>query len=455
MIQRSMNYQETIVAIATPPGKGGIGVVRISGKNLKPLAQAILGFVPEPRYAHHSNFYDADGQVIDQGIAIYFVSPHSYTGDDVLELQGHGSPAIMNLLLSRCMAVGARLAQPGEFTLRAFLNGKLDLIQAESVADIINATSEQAAHCAVQSLQGLFSQKIYGLVASITELRVLIEATLDFPEEETENLHAIQISKRLVSICVKLQQIFDSSKQGCLLQEGIRIVLVGKPNVGKSSLMNQLAEDDISIVTEIPGTTRDAVQQTIHISGVPLHLVDTAGLRETDDIVEQSGIVRTFNAMKKADMLLLVVDSRSMNLDDISLPEGLPSALPRITIYNKIDLLNKEPTITEDSNGPVIWLSAKTGKGLPLLRQKLLSTAGWQSGNAGEGIFMARQRHLEALHQAKVTLQNAVILAEELSQLDLLAEELRMAQQALSTITGEYTADDLLGEIFSSFCIGK
>ncbi|GJL72221.1 MAG: tRNA modification GTPase MnmE [Nitrosomonas sp.] len=450
-----MNYQETIVAIATPPGKGGIGVVRISGKNLKPLAQVILGFVPEQRYAHHSNFYGNDGQVIDRGIAIYFVTPHSYTGEDVLELQGHGSPAIMNLLLSRCMTVGARLAQPGEFTLRAFLNGKLDLIQAESVADIINATSEQAAHCAVQSLQGIFSKKIYGLVAAITELRVLIEATLDFPEEETENLHALKISKRLVTICATLQQIFDSSRQGSLLQEGIRIVLVGEPNVGKSSLMNQLAEDDVSIVTEIPGTTRDAVQQTIHINGVPLHLIDTAGLRETGDIVEQSGIVRTFSAIEKADMLLLVVDSSNMNTDDIALPEGLPSALPRITIYNKIDLLKKEPAITEDSGGPVICLSAKTGEGLPLLRQKLLSMAGWQGGVAGEGIFMARQRHLEALYQAKVSLRNAVLLAEELSQLDLLAEELRLAQQALSTITGEYTADDLLGEIFSSFCIGK
>lgn len=450
-----MKYQETIVAIATPPGKGGIGVVRISGKNLKPLAQAILGFVPEERYAHLSNFCGADGQVIDQGIAIYYVSPYSYTGEDVLELQGHGSPAIMNLLLSRCMAVGARLAQPGEFTLRAFLNRKLDLVQAESVADIINATSEQAAQCAVQSLQGFFSNKIYSLVASITELRVLIEATLDFPEEETEDLHAIQISKRLVSICATLQQIFESSRQGSLLQEGIRIVLVGEPNVGKSSLMNQLAEDDVSIVTEIPGTTRDAVQQAINISGVPLHLIDTAGLRETGDIVEQSGIERTFHAIKKADMLLLVVDSSRRNLSGISLPEGLPSTLPRITVYNKIDLLKKEPAITDDPGGPIIWLSAKTGEGLPLLRQKLLSMAGWQGGVAGEGVFMARQRHLEALHQAKINLQNAVLLAEELSQLDLLAEELRMAQQALSTITGEYTADDLLGEIFKNFCIGK
>lgn len=454
-ISSSMNYQETIVAIATPPGKGGIGVVRISGKNLKPLAQEILGFVPEQRYAHFCKFLDTDDRVIDQGIAIYFASPHSYTGEDVLELQGHGSPAIMSLLLSRCMATGARLAQPGEFTLRAFLNGKLDLVQAESVADIINATSEQAARCAVQSLQGLFSTKIDKLVASITELRVFIEATLDFPEEETENLQSIQIAMRLADINATLQQIFDSSKQGNLLQEGIRIVLVGEPNVGKSSLMNQLAEDDISIVTEIPGTTRDAIQQTISISGVPLHLIDTAGLRDTDDIVERSGIVRTYNAVHKADMLLLVVDSTNMNTNDISLPDNLPSALPRLTIYNKIDLLKKESAITENSDGPAIWLSAKTGEGLPLLRQKLLDIAGWQGGVAGEGVYVARRRHLEALSQAKINLRNAVLLAQELTQLDLLAEELRLTQQALTAITGEYTADDLLGEIFTSFCIGK
>ena len=313
-----MKYQEIIVAIATPPGKGGIGVVRISGKNLKPLAKAILGFVPKQRYAHLSKFYDADGRIIDQGIALYYVSPHSYTGEDVLELQGHGSPAILNLLLSRCMAVGARLAQPGEFTLRAFLNGKLDLIQAESVTDLINATTQQAARCAMQSLQGVFSKKINGLVASITELRVLIEATLDFPEEETDNLESIQVTERLANINSVLQQIFDSSRQGNLLQEGIRIVLVGEPNVGKSSLMNQLAEDDISIVTEIPGTTRDAIQQTIQIEGVPLHLIDTAGLRETGDIVEKSGITRTHAAIKKSDMLLLVVESNKSIHSDIN-----------------------------------------------------------------------------------------------------------------------------------------
>jgi tRNA modification GTPase len=451
-----MKCQEIIVAIATPPGKGGIGVVRISGKNLKTLAKAILGFIPKQRYAHHSKFYDTDGRIIDQGIALYYVSPHSYTGEDVLELQGHGSPAILNLLLSRCIVAGARLAQPGEFTLRAFLNGKVDLIQAESVADIINATTKQAARCAVQSLQGVFSKKIHALVASIIELRVLIEATLDFPEEETENIQSIQIPKRLANINSTLQQIFDSSRQGNLLREGIQIVLVGEPNVGKSSLMNQLAEDDISIVTEIPGTTRDAIQQTIQIDGVPLHLIDTAGLRDTRDIIEKSGIMRTHAAIKKADLLLLVVDSsKSMDASDYSIPDSIPPNLPRLIVCNKIDLLNKKPSITNDLGAPVIWLSAKTGAGLPFLRQKILKMVGWQAGQAGEGVFMARQRHLEALSQAKNNLKNASTLAQNVSQLDLLAEELRMAQQALTVITGEFTADDLLGEIFSNFCIGK
>ena len=451
-----MKCQEIIVAIATPPGKGGIGVVRISGKNLQTLAKAILGFVPKQRYAHLSKFYDSDGKIIDHGIALYYVSPHSYTGEDVLELQGHGSPAILNLLLSRCMAVGARLAQPGEFTLRAFLNGKLDLIQAESVTDIINATTKQAARCAMKSLQGVFSKKINGLVASITELRVLIEATIDFPEEETDNLQSIQINKRLANINATLQQVVDSSRRGNLLQEGIRIVLVGEPNVGKSSLMNQLAEEDISIVTEIPGTTRDAIQQTIQIEGVPLHMIDTAGLRETGDIVEKSGIMRTHAAIKKADLLLLVVESnKNMHVNDALIPDSLPSNLPRLTVCNKIDLLNKKPAITDDIDNPMIWLSAKTGAGLPLLRQKLLNMIGWQTDQAGEGVFMARQRHLEALFQAKNNLRNATTMAESLSQLDLLAEELRLAQHALTTITGEFTADDLLGEIFSNFCIGK
>ena len=453
-----MQNHDDIVAIATPPGRGGVGVVRVSGNNLKALAKAILGFIPKIRYAHFSKFYDADGQIIDQGIALYYESPYSYTGEDILELQGHGSPAIMNLLLSRCMDVGARLAQPGEFTLRAFLNGKLDLIQAESVADIINATTNQAAHSAVQSLQGVFSKKIRDMVVSITELRVLIEATLDFPEEETDNLPAIQIAERLDHLNAALQQVFESSRQGKLLQEGIRIVLIGEPNAGKSSLMNQLAEDDISIVTEIPGTTRDAIQQTIQIEGVPLHLIDTAGLRKTGDIVERSGIMRTHSAIKKADLLLLVVDSSKYRnaRERILLSLGnSPPNLPILTVYNKIDLVKKEPAISDDLSDPVIWLSAKTGSGLPLLRQKLLNMVGWHVGQAEEGLFMARQRHLNALLQAKENLQAATMMADNKVQLDLLAEELRLAQQALSSITGEFTSDDLLGEIFSSFCIVK
>lgn len=453
-----MKNHDMIVAIATPPGRGGIGVVRVSGKNLKTLLIAILGFIPKQRCAYFSKFFDADRQIIDQGIALYYASPNSYTGEDVLELQGHGSPTIMNLLLSRCMEVGARLAQPGEFTLRAFLNGKLDLIQAESVADIINATTNQAAHSAVQSLQGVFSNKINELVASITDLRVLIEATIDFPEDDTDNLSLIQITERLFRINDALNQVFDSSRQGMLLQEGIRIALIGEPNVGKSSLMNQLAQDDISIVTEIPGTTRDAIQQTIQIEGVPLHLIDTAGLRKTEDIVEQSGIERTHSAIKKADLLLLVIDCRKNSNDKKKILSNLGISLPKIptlTVYNKIDLIDKEPAINDDLSDAIIWLSAKTGTGLPLLRQKLLNMVGWQTCQTEEGLFMARQRHMDALLQAKDNLQVARSLTEKSMQLDLLAEELRLAQQALSTITGEFTSDDLLGKIFADFCIGK
>lgn len=453
-----MKNHDIIVAIATPPGRGGIGVVRVSGKNLSTLANAILGFIPKPRYAYFSKFCSDDRQIIDQGIALYYASPNSYTGEDVLELQGHGSPAILNLLLSRCMEVGARMAQPGEFTLRAFLNGKYDLIQAESVADIINATTHQAAHSAVQSLQGVFSKKINALVALITDLRVIIEATLDFPEDETDYLSAVQISEQLLRINDALNQVFDSSKQGKLLQEGIRIALIGEPNVGKSSLMNQLAQDDISIVTEIPGTTRDAIQQTIQIEGVPLHLIDTAGLRKTGDIVEKSGILRTHRAIEKADLLLLVVDCSKNRIEKKRILANLGislSNLPTLTIYNKIDLIEKEPEINNDLSDPIIWLSAKTGAGLPLLRQKLLDMMGWQTCQAEEGIFMARQRHLDALLQAKTNLQAAALLVKKNVQLDLIAEELRLAQQALASITGEFTSDDLLGKIFANFCIGK
>jgi tRNA modification GTPase len=451
-----MVTNDTIAAIATPPGRGGIGIVRISGKNLKQLAKIILGKLPKPRHAELLNFLDHDNQIIDQGIALYFPTPNSYTGEDVLELHGHGGPAVINLLLARCMQLGARLAEPGEFTLRAFLNEKLDLAQAEGVADLIEASTANAARCAIRSLHGEFSSTIHQLVSALINLRVLVEATLDFPEEEIDFLHSAHAAEQLTSIQEKLEQVLAASRQGNLLQEGIKIVLVGQPNVGKSSLLNQLAGDEIAIVTAIPGTTRDTIRQSIEIEGIPLHLIDTAGLRETSDIVEQHGIARTYAAIEQADLVLLLVDSRhGVTEADHSVLERLPEQLPVLTVYNKIDLSGKPPHIAENTSGTTIYLSAKNGAGITLLRTALLKTAGWQANIAGEGAYMARQRHLQALIHTKELLENAAIWLQTADQLELLAEELRLAQQALSSITGEFTSDDLLGEIFSSFCIGK
>lgn len=429
--------------------------MRISGKHLTKLAEAILDKLPKPRYACLSKFLDTDGQIIDQGIALYFPAPHSYTGEDVLELQGHGGPAVMDLLLSRCLAAGARLAQPGEFTLRAYLNNKIDLIQAESVADIIEASTHEAARCAINSLQGHFSSRIEELVSLLIRLRMVIEATLDFPEEETDNLQTLQIAGKLENIQVLLEQIFLAAQQGNLLQEGIRIVLMGAPNVGKSSLLNQLAQEEAAIVTEIPGTTRDTIQRTISIAGIPVHVIDTAGLRETDDVVEQKGIERTLAAIKDATLVLRLMDSSRPPTTEDSVQNAIPAGKPHITIFNKIDLVNENPRIEEQEGNGAIYLSAKTGAGIELLRKKILEIAGWRFNQAGEGVFMARQRHLEALKQAKRYLENAQKFTQGEYQLELLAEELKLAQNVLSSITGQFTADDLLGEIFSHFCIGK
>lgn len=451
-----MQSNDIIAAIATPPGRGGIGIVRISGNNLQPIAQAILGLIPRPREAHLSHFLDENGQPIDQGIAIYYPSPHSYTGEDVLELQGHGGTAVINLLLSRCLQLGARLAEPGEFTLRAYLNNKLDLVQAESVADLIDASTMGAARCAMRSLQGDFSATIQSLVLALIDLRMLVEATLDFPEEEIDFLEAARAATQLQAIREKLERVMISSRQGSLLQEGVKVVLVGQPNVGKSSLMNRLAGDEVAIVTEIPGTTRDTIQQLIQIEGIPLHIIDTAGLRETADIVEKSGIERTHAAIKQADLALLLIDSRyGLTESDQRILQSLPDGLPLLTVANKIDLLNESVRTDEESGNSIVYLSAKTGAGLDLLRKKIFELVGWQSNIAGEGLFMARQRHLQALNRAKTHLDSAGSWVESGRQLELLAEELRLAQFALSTITGEFTADDLLGEIFSRFCIGK
>ena len=415
-----------------------------------------MGKLPKPRYACLSQFRDNDGQVIDQGIALYFPAPYSYTGEDVLELQGHGGPAVMNLLLNQCLSAGARLANPGEFTLRAYLNNKIDLVQAESVADIIEANTIEAARCAMHSLQGHFSARIEELVSLLTTLRMLIEATLDFPEDEIDNLQALQIKKRLNDIQTQVEQIFTAAQQGNLLQEGINIVLVGAPNVGKSSLLNQLVEDDVAIVTEIPGTTRDTIQRTITLEGIPVHIIDTAGLRETNDIVEQKGIERTHAAIKTANMVIRLVDSSQQQPDiNDQASNYIPTGKPQITVFNKIDLLNENAKIENEKNSIEIHLSAKTGEGIELLRKKILEIAGWQFNLGGEGLFMARQRHLEALKQAQIHLDNAQKFTQNEYQLELLAEELRLSQSALSSITGQFTADDLLGEIFSHFCIGK
>lgn len=437
---------DLIAAIATAPGRGGVGVVRVSGADVAPLATAVLGRVPEARHATFARFIDGGGGVIDEGIALYFAAPHSFTGEHVLELQGHGGPAVLDLILQRCVELGARLAGPGEFTRRAYLNGKLDLAQAEAVADLIDAASGEAARSAMRSLSGAFSARVAELVEALTRLRMLVEATLDFPEEEIDFLQQADAFGRLDRIDASLAAVRAQAKQGALLREGLTVVLIGQPNVGKSSLLNQLAGFEAAIVTEIAGTTRDTVREAIQIRGVPLHIVDTAGLRDTDDPVEQLGIARTWAAVEKADVALLLVDAaHGLGEREAAILARLP-AVARLTIHNKIDVSAEAPRAAGDE----IWLSAKTGAGVELLRGKLLEAAGWQS--AGEGAFMARARHLDALARGAAHLAAA---RQAATQLELFAEELRLAQAALSDITGEFTADDLLGEIFSKFCIGK
>ena len=450
-----MGNADIIAAIATPPGRGGVGVVRVSGKDLQQIIQEILGLFPKNRYASLSNFKDENGLIIDQGIAVFYPSPHSYTGEDVLELQGHGGPAVMDMLLSRCLSLGARLAQPGEFTLRAFLNNKLDLAQAESVADIIDASTGEAVRCAMRSLQGEFSAAIHTLTQTIIDLRMLIEATLDFPEEETSFLRHSDIYSRLENIKSELGGIITAARQGSLLREGIQVVLVGQPNVGKSSLMNKLAREEVAIVTATPGTTRDAIRETIQIDGVPIHLIDTAGLRETDDEIEKIGIARAWAAIEKGGLVLLLTDCRyGLTSEDQRILGKLPAGVPLIHIVNKIDLLKKLPCAPDKKEK--IYLSAKTGAGIEQLRQCLLEIVGWKSGSStSEGLFMARRRHLKALSDTNKHLEDACKITKQEIRAELLAEELRLAQIALSSITGEFSADDLLGEIFSRFCIGK
>jgi tRNA modification GTPase len=442
---------DTIAAIATGQGRAGVGMVRVSGKRLGQFAQALLGKLPTARLATRARFLGRDGEPIDDGIVLFFPAPASYTGEDVLELQAHGSPVVLGMLLKRCLELGARLAQPGEFTRRAFLNDKMDLAQAEAVADVIDAATETAARCAQRSLRGDFSTLIGDLVRQLIDLRMLVEATLDFPEEEIDAVHLEAARSRLAALRRQVEQTLALGRQGSVLRNGLQVVLAGQPNVGKSSLLNRLAGEELAIVTEIPGTTRDAIRQTIEVGGLPVNIIDTAGLRDTDDAVEVIGIRRTWDAIEKADALLLMIDARAgVTPADEAIIRRLPAALKRITIWNKIDLTDARPAAQHGSDALHVAVSAKTGDGLAELQAALLQLSGWQVGS--EDAFMARERHLVALRLAGEALARA---EAELHRSELFAEELRLAQLQLSSITGEFTADDLLGEIFSRFCIGK
>jgi len=442
---------ETIAALATPPGRGGVGIVRVSGPAAPAVAERLLHRCPQPRRAEYLPFFDDSGDCIDHGIALYFPAPHSFTGEAVLEFQGHGGPVVLDQLLVAIFACGVRPARAGEFSERAFLNGKLDLAQAEAVADLIDAASTTAARAALRSLDGLFSRRVHAVVAALTELRIQVEGAIDFAEEEIELLDVGKVDERLAALRRDLASLQAEATQGCLLREGMRVVLAGRPNAGKSSLLNQLAGRDTAIVTDIAGTTRDLLREEIDLDGMPLHIVDTAGLREARDAVEAEGVRRAWNAIEKADRILLLVDHREGITDEAkTIMDRLPEKLPCTVIHNKVDLSNTEPTIFESEIGINISLSAKTGDGVDLLRKHLQEAMGYRS--AGEGHFMARRRHLEALARADCHLTRA---ADHTTQSELLAEELRLAQNALGEITGEVTSDDLLGRIFSTFCIGK
>ncbi len=447
-----MTESDIIAAIATAPGRGGIGVVRVSGPRLEAFISALIGKPLSPRHATLTAFIDAQGSAIDEGIALYFPAPHSYTGQDVLELHGHGGPMVLQLLLKRCLELSARPAQPGEFTRRAYLNDKIDLAQAESVADLIDAATAEAARSALRSLQGAFSLRIEELLDALIELRTLVEAALDFPDEDVEFIKQADGAGRLAALQDRLQEVLSASQQGSLLREGMRVVLVGQPNVGKSSLLNRLAGEELAIVTDIPGTTRDAIRQSISIEGIPVHVIDTAGLRPSSDPVEKLGIARTWEAIEHADLVVLLVDATlGEAVADREIMGRLPATLPRLKVMNKIDLLSRPPALEHVRDAATVWLSAKTGDGVDLLRRALLEAVGWLGGST-EGLFMARERHLQALQLARTQLERAT---HQVDNLELFAEELRLAQQALGTITGQFTSDDLLGEIFSRFCIGK
>ncbi len=443
--------KETIAAIATPAGRGGVGIIRISGHEAPKIAQMILGHLPKPRKAIYIPFYSNKGEAIDEGIALFFPAPNSFTGEDVLELQAHGGPVILDILLQHVLIAGARLARPGEFSERAFLNGKLDLVQAEAIADLIDASSELAARCALRSLQGEFSLQVKQIIEQLIQLRIFIEAAIDFPTEEIDFISESTVDLDLQSLITNLETLRRLTYQGTILREGMNAVIVGKPNAGKSSLLNSLSGRDSAIVTEIPGTTRDVLREFIQIDGMPLHILDTAGLRETDDIVEQEGVRRTKTVMGQADVILWIVDAR----DELTKKSQIEieTKVPVVIINNKIDLIKEEPSIRRDQKNVIISVSAKFQQGLDLLKNHLKELMGFT--NVGEGIFTARRRHLHALDKALDHLLNARIQFQCHQAAELLAEDLRQAQQSLSEITGDFSADDLLGKIFSSFCIGK
>jgi tRNA modification GTPase len=442
---------DTIAAIATPPGRGGIGVVRVSGQDLLPFAQTLTGKQPAPRRAGIADFLAADGAPLDRGLILYFSAPHSFTGEDVLELHGHGGPVVMHALLARCVELGARLAEPGEFSRRAFENDKIDLAQAEGIADLIEAATAQAARAALRSLSGEFSRAVHALTDALAELRSLIEATLDFPDEEIDPLADTDIIPRLERLRADLATLRARAREGSVLRSGMTVVLAGLPNVGKSSLLNRLAGEERAIVTEIAGTTRDAVRETIQVEGIPLHIIDTAGLRDTEDVVEMLGIERSWREIGQADVILQIVDARAgVTPADQAVAARLPAGIERLVVENKADLAQRECGRHAVHGTIHLTLSAKSGAGVKLLHDELLRVAGWRGH--GEDALLARARHLEALADADTRLK---VAAAQLDQLELAAEELRLAQEALSSITGEFTADDLLGMIFSRFCIGK
>jgi tRNA modification GTPase len=443
---------DTIVAIATPPGQGGVGIVRVSGPQAKSIAQAVLGYCPEPRRAEYLAFTDDHGEVIDKGIALFFKQPNSFTGEDVLELHGHGGQIVLDLLLQLTVSLGARIARAGEFSERAFMNEKIDLAQAEAIADLIAAESEDAARAAIRSLQGEFSASIHKLVEQLIQLRMYVEAALDFPEEEIDFLADKAVIEQLTAIKHQVNVVHESARQGCLLKEGMSVVIAGKPNAGKSSLLNQLAESETAIVTDIPGTTRDVLREQIQIDGLPLHIIDTAGLRDTEDVIELEGVRRAWREIEKCDRLLYVIDSQT----DEDIPEDICSQIPRDTgvsiVFNKTDLSGEKIRVTEKDYRTDIYLSARNGDGIDLLRKHLKQCMGYERHT--EGQFIARRRHITALNNASSHLNSATRCLNDNAS-ELLAEELKLAQQELSSITGEFTSDDLLGRIFADFCIGK